>query len=99
MLSSYGVRNALGDRKRLALSQAHGLQKVVLKPGIFQETSAQETQPQTTGNHPEESRRTSQSNVTEMRYDRQFDRALDRLLQYRAAREQPEKSRENPAAA
>ena len=36
-----------------------------------------------------EPRIATQMNMSEMRYDRQFGRALDRLLRYRAARENP----------
>jgi hypothetical protein len=48
---------------------------------------AQQTQPGNAEYRPEESRPTSQMNVSEMRYDRQVGHALDRLLRYRAALE------------
>jgi hypothetical protein len=60
-----------------------------LQTSAWEQTSPHEIQPSTTENRPEESRLTSLRNVTEMRYDRQFGRALDRLLQYRATRENP----------
>ena len=55
--------------------------------------TTQETQPQTTATHPEESLIASRTTVSEMHYDRQFDRALDRLLQYRAALENTQKTK------
>jgi hypothetical protein len=68
-------------------SQPRGLQESAL-----QESSSHETPPDTAGTRAEESRMASLMNVSEMRYDRQFGRALDRLLQYRAALENTRKT-------
>jgi hypothetical protein len=58
-----------------------------------EKASAQQTQPGNTENRPAESRLTSLRDLSEMRYDRQFGRALDRLLQYRAAHENTPKTK------
>ena len=67
--------------------KARALQASRLQESGSQETSPQQTPPDTNGKRQEESRIASLMNVSEMRYDRQFGHALDRLLQYRATRE------------
>jgi hypothetical protein len=64
-----------------------------LQERVPEQTSPQEIQPHTTGTRAEESRIASLMNVTEMRYDRQFGRSLERLLQYRAALENTPKTK------
>ncbi len=75
-----------GQQKARA-SQAHGLQESASQARTLQETSTQQSASHEI--HQPESRLATLMNVTEMRYDRQFGRALDRLLQYRAIRENP----------
>jgi hypothetical protein len=67
-----------GQQKARA-SQAPASQARGLEESSKQESASQEIQQQ-------EPRIATLMNVTEMRYDRQFGRALDRLLQYREAR-------------
>jgi hypothetical protein len=67
-----------GQQKAGAL-QARDLQARGLEESSKQESASQEIQ-------QHEPRIAALMNVTEMRYDRQFGRALDRLLQYRDAR-------------
>ena len=69
-----------------------GQEKARASQASSQESKSQQTPPDTIGKRPEESRIASLMNVSEMRYDRQFGRALDRLLQYRAALENTRKT-------
>jgi hypothetical protein len=75
--------------------KARALQQSAAQASGLQEYSPQENAPQEI--HQAESRLATLMNVTEMRYDRQFGRALDRLLQYRITREnQSREASENP---
>lgn len=69
-----------------------GQEKARALQASSQESKSQENPSDTTGKRPEESRIASLMTVSEMRYDRQFGRAFDRLLQYRAALENTRKT-------
>jgi len=102
MAVNHWRQERIWGQEKARASQAHGLrenglQESVLQENGLQQTSPQEIQPHTTGTRPDmsaaESRIASLMNVSEMRYDRQFGRALERLLQYRQALENTRKNK------